>query len=151
MFFSSDENIISVNSNGLIRALSQGSANVFVRTLDGKYEAKCSVSVLPFNITNHISLEIEDRITDSEKGTHTVYYTFKNESNKSVKITKSWIYFDGNPQFGDTGTHIVSGNSIFQKTSWRYSRAMTVGFEVYYEYGGDSYRIYKSQSLSAYN
>lgn len=149
-FISSDENIVHVSENGYIRAISPGQADIIVETKDRKYKATCKVFVQSFDITKHISLEIEDRIVDSEKGTHNIYYTFYNKSNKTIKISKSWIYFNGNPQFGDTGKYTVSGNSYFQKHTWRYSSTMKVGFEVYYEYGGTEYRIYKDVILEAY-
>lgn len=149
-FISTDENIVYVSENGYISAISPGEAHIIVETKDRKYTATCKVFVQSFDITKHISLEIEDRIVDSEKGTHNIYYTFYNNSNKTVKISKSWVYFNGNPQFGDTSKYTVNGNSYFQKHTWRYSSTMKVGFEVYYEYGGTEYRIYKNVILEAY-
>ncbi len=44
-FSSSDNNIASVSSNGLVSALSEGTANITVTTTDGSKTASCSVTV----------------------------------------------------------------------------------------------------------
>ena len=149
-FISTNENIVYVSKNGYISAISPGQADIIVETNDRKYTAACKVFVQSFDITKHISLEIEDRIVDSEKGTHDIYYTFYNKSNKTIRISKIWTYFNGNHHFGDTNKYTVSGNSYFQIHTWRYSSRLKVGFEVYYEYGGTEYRIYKDVILEAY-
>jgi uncharacterized protein YjdB len=44
-FTSSDSSVISVTQTGTVKALSQGSADVVVRTTDGGYSAKCRITV----------------------------------------------------------------------------------------------------------
>lgn len=44
-WFSTDENIVTVDENGVINAISAGSASVYCITLDGNYKSSCSVAV----------------------------------------------------------------------------------------------------------
>lgn len=44
-WFTTDENIVKVDENGNITALSNGSASVYCITLDGNYKSSCSVEV----------------------------------------------------------------------------------------------------------
>lgn len=44
-WFSTDENIVSVDENGVISAKNAGSASVYCITLDGNYKASCAVNI----------------------------------------------------------------------------------------------------------
>ena len=150
VYSTSDENIANVNSYGQIYGKNPGSAIIAISTEDGLYHTYCEVRVNPFDITKHISLSIEDKVTDAEKGTHLVYCTFYNNSSKSVEITKSIIYYDGSFHSSDSSKRIVQGGSSYQVTSGRRASQMKFGFEVYYNYNGTEYRIYKDKMLDAY-
>ena len=149
-YSSSNEGIASITKAGYLNAHMYGRCMVYATTEDELYTDSCEISINKFDIQKHITISIEDKITDSEKGTHSVYYTIKNTSNKIVAILKTWIYFNGNAQIGDTNTHMLYGNSEYVRQSWRYSSAMTIGYEVFYRYNGTEYRMFKSTFLDSY-
>ena len=49
--------VATVNSTGLVRAVSTGSANITVTTIDGGFAATCAVSVLPAD-TDHFTIAV---------------------------------------------------------------------------------------------
>ena len=45
IWISSDEDVISVDTTGIVEGLEEGEADVIAVTSDGKHEARCSVTV----------------------------------------------------------------------------------------------------------
>lgn len=66
-FTSSNEDVVSVNSNGLVVALSDGNAVVTVRTDDGEFTDSCNITVLP-NIVNVTGVSITPKSIELEVG-----------------------------------------------------------------------------------
>ena len=44
-WFSTDENTVTVDENGVIKGVSPGNTTVYLVTLDGNYKASCNVTV----------------------------------------------------------------------------------------------------------
>lgn len=95
---SNNNNVATVNSSGVVSALTVGNATITVTTVDGGFSATCAVTVIPassetINVTS-VSLNIDTLSLEAEKSeTLIVTINPSNATNKNVTWTSS------NPEF----------------------------------------------------
>ncbi len=80
---SSDPSIVTVNNTGMIEGQKVGTANVFAKTTDGKYAAKCFIEVI--ENTDFQFAAPSQEVMEAE----TAQLNLKNETGKSVVWTSS--------------------------------------------------------------
>ncbi|WP_051412162.1 Ig-like domain-containing protein [Halonatronum saccharophilum] len=86
---SDDENIATVDSNGLVSGVSVGEATITVTTDDGNYHASIVITVDPIEVTG-VSIDQEDQSIEDGTTTHlTVTIEPDNATDKSVSWSSS--------------------------------------------------------------
>ncbi|MGN1418905.1 MAG: Ig domain-containing protein, partial [Acutalibacteraceae bacterium] len=85
---SSDSSVATVNKNGVVTAVKNGSCVITATTVDGGFKASCSVTV--YNITTGVKLNVS-KLTVAVGGTKVLYATVSpsNATNKTVKWSSS--------------------------------------------------------------
>lgn len=91
-FVSTDESVVTVSPKGLIHAVSPGTAEVILTTVDGGYTASCTVTVTPSDCTRLYGIDIINdcllTFTDSDPGHTEVLFD-------GFVHTVSAVYYDG--------------------------------------------------------
>ena len=95
---SSDENIAKVNTNGIVTAVSEGTATITVTTKDGGHTATCTIKVNPLPtvegtwtlVTNAANLKAGDRIVIAAAEYDFALSTTQNSNNRGqASVTKN--------------------------------------------------------------
>ena len=135
---SSNTGVVTVSSDGKVKAVFQGTATITVTSNDGKYEAKCNVTVQDNSTNNNGSgnennttteirlkgIKLSQNRLDIKKGTENildVIYTPDDATDKSV------TWFSSNPEvatvtdgkikalsIGNTTIRVTSANGYYQ-------------------------------------
>ena len=101
---SSNENVATVDSNGVVSGVASGDAAITVTTVDGGFTAQCSISV-----SNHDYSEEYLSFTALEDAT----FTFTKATQYSIDGGDTWVALPSN-----TSTPTISaGNKIYWKAS----------------------------------
>lgn len=114
---SSDETVATIDSNGIVTAVGEGTATITVKTEDGGFEATCTVTVSPATrAVTGVSLKretLELEVGDTDEFVATV--TPENATNKKVTFTSS------DPTVatmdGDTITALKAGTTTITVTT----------------------------------
>ncbi|MDR1783321.1 MAG: Ig-like domain-containing protein [Dysgonamonadaceae bacterium] len=83
---SSNSNVASVSSSGLVKAISSGTATITVKTTDGGYTAKSTITVMA---TPFLSVSPNSLNFDENGGTSTIAVT--SNQNWTVSRSASWL------------------------------------------------------------
>ena len=97
---SSDNDIVTVDENGQVKAIAIGEATVTLKSSDGKYSDKVKVEVkTPDDITDALSCDWAEDIVYAADGTtisgYTITNTIINDSEYDLYVTKCRFYNDG--------------------------------------------------------
>ena len=90
LWSSSDDSIVTVDSNGKIKALKEGNVTITVKTKDGKYTSKCTVTVTKEDIqVDSISINGLASLTVGSSIKLTISFIPDNATNKNIKWESS--------------------------------------------------------------
>ncbi len=90
VYKSSDEEVVTVDKNGNLKALKIGTATITIETKDGKYKASCTVTVTDKQIeVESVSIEGASQVTVGSSIKLTVTFTPEEATNKNVKWESS--------------------------------------------------------------
>ena len=98
---SDNASVVSVDFNGMITGMSDGTANITVTTADGKYKATCAVTVSSVLL----GLSLETSTLEMEKGSQAtlkVIFTPENVTN----VTLNWV--TGDPKIVTVSNGVVT-------------------------------------------
>ena len=115
LWSSSDENVAAVDENGNVTTVSEGSAVITVKTVDGGYEASCEVTVLPHATGIHLDKE-HCSLTEGESCTLTAYVEPENAGSRNVIWSSS---DEGTAAVDENGTvtAISEGSAVITVTT----------------------------------
>ena len=142
---SSNTSVATVNSSGTVTGVSEGSATITVTSSDGKYSAKCTVTVK--DITSFVTAKstggsvmiLNDLVQNGSK----LNWSFINNTSETVKL-KSMQLVDGvNGQEGnimDVNADVAAGSSVGYTTTIGLAGIhIPVTCRFRYEYNGKEY------------
>ena len=121
LWSSSNESIVSVNSDGVLTANALGSAVVTAKTRDGGKQAECTVRV-----TNHIT-EIGETFTAVDMGLSVKWASFNLGATTPVEYGKyfAWGETDSKPYFG--WLYYELGNKLYPILFTKYNNNDELG------------------------
>ena len=142
---SSNTSVATVNSSGTVTGVGEGSATITVTSSDGKYSAKCSVTVkaatafIKAQSTGGSVMIINDLVQNGSK----LNWSFSNNTSETVKL-KSLQLVDGvNGQEGnimDVNADVAAGSSVGYTTTIGLAGIhIPVTCRFRYEYNGKEY------------
>ena len=142
---SSNTSVATVNGSGSVTGVSEGSATITVTSSDGKYSAKCSVTVkaatafIKAQSTGGSVMIINDLVQNGSK----LNWSFSNNTSETVKL-KSLQLVDGvNGQEGiimDVNADVAAGSSVgYTITIGVAGIHIPVTCRFRYEYNGKEY------------
>ena len=132
---SSNESVVTVDENGLVKAIGKGTATITVKTEDGAHSCKCVVTVK----------SIEDCVTIARTGTgmsissygtrYTVTFTITNSSSETIHIVSLGGVVDGVEQ------NLGGGKSVSITLASSTSALQNFKQTLVFTYNGKEYSI----------
>ena len=110
---SSDETVATVDTNGLVKALKEGTTTITVKTEDGEKTATCSVTVKPVSVTR---VKLNHTQIYGDHGESFILTATVEPSNASnIKVT--WTTSNDSIATVDNGTVTMTGSTVWDNAT----------------------------------
>ena len=110
---SSDETVATVNTNGVVNALKEGTATITVKTEDGEKTATCSVTVKPVSVTR---VKLNHRQIYGDHGESFILTATVEPSNASNKKV-TWTTSNDSIATVDNGRVTMTGSTVWESAT----------------------------------